>query len=162
MNQTVKPELKSQEMKAKYFYLHYGQPVFKVEMLSKLQSKPHAEIMDDDYLLLTSLDQISNEQAIYCCRFKNEMSFMTTKKWTVERKEHYALITSRYSSHSFSLDFISGDVEFYNDNEIEVTISDTTKDYLRSIGMACPYLGHSVQQLIEAGYMKLREGGEKK
>lgn len=160
MKQTVKPELNNPEMKARYFYLHYGQPVFKIEMLSKLYSKPYAEIIEEDHLLLTPLYHITDDQAVACCMFKNEMSFMGNRKWKVERKEHYALITSRYSSHSFSLDFISGDVEFYNDNEIEVTISDTTKDYLRSIGMACPWLGNSVEELIEAGYCQLRKGGD--
>lgn len=33
-------------------------------------------------------------------------------------------------------------------------------DYLRSIGIALPFMGLSVNQLIEAGVLKIREGGE--
>lgn len=170
MKQTVKPELNNPEMKATYYEMHFGRQVIHTGIGKPMKGLGKKCILTYDniervlfstqrVLELIPLDQITDEQAIACCRFKNEMSFMTTKKWTVERKEHYALISSRYSSHSFSLDFISGDVEFYNDNEIEVTISDTTKDYLRSIGMACPWLGNSVQELIEAGYCQLRKGG---
>lgn len=154
-NQTVKPELKSPEMKAKYFAQYWGQKVVCYpNTLGGYRNVSPEHFNEYTYLLLTPLDQISDQQAKLICealglpmaeRFYNGECFIT------------------YVDDSYT-------VRFYNEGFVSVLkrdrllINETkhANDLVVSFGFATPFMGNSVEELIAAGYMQLRKGGEKK
>lgn len=132
----MKPQLTT-ESKQRFFYQYFGQPVFKVDMLSKLQDKPYPEILDDDYLKLKPLSSITDEDAI-------EVAIILG--WDTHTKDqqlHYG-------------------TEFINDGEDCCSLDCYAKivDFLRSKDYALPWMGLSVESMIEAGWIKLSEKGE--
>lgn len=147
--------------KAKLFAQYWGQEVLCFN--DENQYKPgvcyevDGSIDDYTFLELKPISSITDEDAIECCRFKSELSFFTKKKWQVIRYEHHLIVESKGSAHSFSIDFVSGDVEFYNDQGLEVTSSDTTKDYLRSKGYATYWMKLSVEEQVNRGWVVLNQ-----
>lgn len=149
------------ENKAKVFALYFGQDVRVWEEMSKslcVVGYPalRLESVKESHLQLKPISSISDEDAIECCRYKSELSFFTKKKWYVIRHDDFLEVKSKGSAHSFAIDFVSGDVDFYNDQELGVTDSDTTKDFLRSKGYALPAFGLSVEELVKRGWYVLK------
>lgn len=150
-NQTVKPELKSPEMKSAYFAQYWGQQIQTYKLTYSWRRNVKVDGSASGFITLTPLDQITDEDAIACAKLG--FTFFETSGFDVK--------VTREGSKVF--------VAALGDNTLLVKIEITNPfklniyqiDYLRSIGIALPWNGHSVQELIEAGYMKLREGGEK-
>lgn len=128
-------------MKARFSYQYYGQPVFRLDGLSQLKTKPFENMMEGDYLELTPLDQISDEDLLWCYHKHSEMI-----------------------AYDYTMDFKgllqSARLWLQQGGYKDLIKYTVLTDYLRSKSYAMPYIGHSVQQLIEAGYMKLKEGGK--
>ncbi|MFD2600185.1 hypothetical protein ACFSQ3_14600 [Sphingobacterium corticis] len=148
------------ENKAKFFAQYWDQTVLmNIGHPFKGDNTPDNwyKKFEHDYLLLKSLSAISDEQAIECCRYKSDLSFFTKKKWEVVRHEHHIILESKRSAHSFSIDLVSGDVEFYNNDELEVTISDTTKDYLRGESFLVPFYDLDKEEILNRGWAVLEQ-----
>lgn len=86
------------------------------------------------FLYLRSIDQITEEESIDVSRINwpdpNDPYHSNSKMATL-------MIESRL--------FVCNDW----------ALSSRTVDYLRSIGVAIPFMGHSVEELVEAGWIKL-------
>lgn len=111
-------------------------------------------------LELTPLSSITDEHAIQACEVAYNLSFTYGAKWTTKRDREIGFITikSKSSHHSFDLDFNSGIVEQYQDefNRTENIMDHyAVCDYLRSKGYALSFMGLSVDQLVEYGWVSL-------
>lgn len=118
------------ENKAKFFAQYWGQRVFKLDGLAKLKSKPFETPMDGDHVELKPISSISHEDAFFVNNLEN---------WNYE-----------------NMDWIRNTII----NCIEYNRGATKThqyDYLRSKGYALPYMGLSVEQLAEYGWIKLQE-----
>lgn len=149
MKQTVKPELKKPEMKEKYFAQHHGQKLMMYGQGVLMQPKTVTGYRIDrmreggysykEYLLLTPLDQISDEDAIEVAT----LVYKDLHNWSPKEQVKFG--------KDAVTDVLSGSFKFEKTLEIV--------DFLRSRGYALPWNGHSVEELIEAGYCQLRKGG---
>lgn len=134
------------ENKAKFFALYWGQKLhishgetYKIDydsFISAWDTDP------DDYLELTPLSQISDEDAFICATIKigGAMNFINCK---VKRNDKYGIWVK--------LNRENGSKEFYLDFNIPEVY-----DYLRSEGYALPYMGLSIEKLVEYGWIKLK------
>lgn len=129
----MKAEL-TPELKERFFALYWGQKVmkdkFRPDKLFMVQ--PHEAESDRTCLMIRTLDQITDEEAIEVAKIiwekesEKDMHTAEEGRWyliyrcKLDRKEHPALI-----------------------------------DFLRSKGFAVPYMGHSVEELVDAGWIKL-------
>lgn len=168
MNQTVEQELNNPEMKAKYFSLHIGQTIVghecdncsfiltevslidcEVGLWGDWSGGTNPELscngmigIDAAWLNLTPLDQISDEDAIVVAnnlgyRSGNNMSMIFDGKKFIKHIQ-----SNKISDYSY-----------------DVSHSFTCLDFLRSRGYALKWGEYSVEELIKAGYIKLRKGG---
>lgn len=133
------------ENKAKFFAMYWGQIVFVNPILSE---KPvpniwvfdglNTEDFDGEYLELKPLSAITDEDA-------EEIGFeFNVPSKDVELKFHFDNYDTHWEAkHKGML------------KEGNLLLEDT--DYLRSRGYALPWMGLSVEELIEAGWIKLKE-----
>ena len=131
------------ENKAKFFALYWGQNVLPVSFWGSANDisyhifRPQNEYdFNNSWLNLKPLSSISDEDAIEVSKIRgvrNNLSF-------------------------FGKEFIGN---LFNDLYISELVStaerDNTIDFLRSKGYALPWMGLSVEKLIEAGWIKLIE-----
>lgn len=169
MNQTVKPELKNPEMKAKYFSLHIGQTIvghecdncsFRLTEVSLIDcevglwgdwsggTNPNLSCndmigIDAVWLNLKHLSSISDDDLIKCYHLHSALI-------GYDYTQDYAP-TIHMARHWLKHDGIN-----------VFSKCGVLRDFARSLGYAVDWLNHSVQELMEAGYMKLREGGDTK
>ena len=118
------------ENKARFFAQYFGQHVlyFSSDFLRKIDNLTLDSIENDDYLELKPISQISDEDAI-------EVS-----------KEYPA----------FGSDIRNSVKELFKEwNVLELSIE--TGDFLRSKGYALSYMDLSVEDLVEYGWVKLKE-----
>ena len=118
------------ENKARFFAQYWGQYVlyFTSDFLRKIDNLTLDSVEDDDFLELKPLSHISDEDAI-------EIS-----------KEYPA----------FGSDIRNSVKELFQEFDV-LELSIKTVDYLRSKGYALPYMHLSVENLIEYGWIKLKE-----
>ena len=130
------------ENKAKFFAQYWGQYVlyFTSDFLRKIDNLTLDSVENDDYLELKPLSQISDEDAIEVSKI-------------------------------FGLGHLSGAIKELILSIFRTSINDsgTTSstngiknwlhvfDYLRSKGYALPYMDLSVEDLVEYGWVKLKE-----
>ena len=130
------------ENKARFFAQYFGQHVlyFSSDFLRKIDNLTLNSIEDDDYLELKPLSQISDEDAIEVSKI-------------------------------FGLGHLSGAIKELILSIFRTSINDsgTTSstngiknwlhvfDYLRSKGYALPWMDLSVEDLVEYGWVKLKE-----
>ena len=118
------------ENKARFFAQYWGQHVlyFSSDFLRKIDNLTLDSIENDDFLELKPLSQISDEDAIEISKFYP----------------------------SFGSDIRNAVKELFQEwNVLELSIE--TGDFLRSKGYALPYMDLSVEDLIEYGWIKLKE-----
>ena len=118
------------ENKAKFFSQYFSQHVlyFSSDFLRKIDNLTLDSIENDDFLELKPLSQISDEDAI-------EIS-----------KEYPA----------FGSDIRNSVKELFQEFDV-LELSIKTGDYLRSKGYALPWMDLSVEDLVEYGWVKLKE-----
>ena len=118
------------ENKAKFFAQYFSQHVlyFSSDFLRKIDNLTLDSVENDDYLELKPLSQISDEDAI-----KISKEF-----------------------HIFKSDIRNSVKELFQEFDV-LGLSMETGDYLRSKGYALPYMDLSVEDLVEYGWVKLKE-----
>ena len=133
------------ENKAKFFAQYWGQKVGVELRGSKRESNENYSINEmtidpvgDDYLELKSLSQITDEDAIEV--------FHISKKWNnwMYRKDTKKLEQGR----QIIKDFMSDGIYWYPKMLLAVS------DFLRSRGYALPWMGISVEEQVEFGWIK--------
>lgn len=138
MKQTVKPELNNPEMKSKYIAQHWGQHVlvlgdidFVYPIWTRwIDTAMNSAYRNETHLLLTHLDQVSDE----------DLTEAVMINWPMYRGK---VVDLNWAMRI--IETISNSIAVYQ--------------FLQSKGYALPWNGHSVKELIEAGYCQLRKGG---
>lgn len=103
---------------------------------------------------LTRLAQITDEDAIevarkLCFYYEHDVLFV------VERTYQYVTVVS----NSFGNIYIWFDCEItYQYDDLNILAYLDAYDFLRSKGYALPFMGLSVEQMVAAGWIKLRKG----
>lgn len=118
------------ENKARFFNIYRGLPVFYIEGLDKLKTKPHDEILVDDHVILRSISSLTDDEIIECCRLM-EFSDWDNHLYLQERKQ--TIIKAALCG----------------------ALWQKCTDYIRSIGILIPFMGLSTETIIEYGWAKL-------
>ena len=120
------------ENKARFFAQYWGQHVlyFSSDFLRKIDNLTLDSVENDDYLELKPLSQISDEDASKVC----DLIFITNNNLNIQQIKQIVIL-----------------IESNNWNNYKIF------DYLRSKGYALPYIDLSVEDLIEYGWIKLKE-----
>ena len=142
------------ENKAKFFAQYWGQHVlyFSSDFLRKIDNLTLDSIENDDYLELKPLSQISDEDVI--------QGIMITYNKTYEdlgeilEVEHYDTFSNITTTRAGENLKISRSIHHWNGNR---KIGSMECEYLRSKGYALPYMDLSVEDLVEYGWVKLKE-----
>lgn len=155
------------ENKAKFFAQYWNQKIF---FTSNNQLNPHKNsfgrlINNKDFLLLKHLSSITDEDAIEVAEIINISSYdfievfenndTTAIKCLLTSKKDgdcYGGIVYIYKDGTIYWDYHNKDK--YNESEIRLL---TAYDYLRSKGYALPWMGLSVEEMVEAGWIKLQK-----
>lgn len=122
------------ENKAKLFAIYHGQKVHRVpqnNILHEVNYESYLHLDDEDWLELTPLSQISDEDAI-----------------EVAKRNPYAA----YKEGIDKCDYI----KHVKENIKTMVIITPISDYLRSKGYAIPYMGVSVEEQINRGWAKIK------
>lgn len=132
------------ENKKKLFALYWGQEVFNNGMMGdelpySFTSKNHGEIDDTDFLILTPLSQITDEDAIEVGKI---FDYWPLRKNITESE------LDDFKNHLFNQAF---EWDHYSIKE-----SLNVVDFLRHNGYAFEWMGLSVEQLVSFGWVKLR------
>lgn len=142
------------ENKARFFAQYFGQHVlyFSSDFLRKIDNLTLDSVENDDYLELKPLSQISDEDVIQGIMLTYNKTYDELGK--ILEVNHYFTFSGITSiglgcnSKTFrSLHHWNGDRK----------IGSEECDYLRSKGYALPYMDLSVDNLIEYGWIKLKE-----
>lgn len=155
------------ENKAKFFALYWGQKVVKYndifEDATHVDFVDFIDMKDKSFLILKPLSSISDEDAIEVAKI---MTFHDGKGLIIERKKHGEIeMYDRYNDEPHFLNtlfFVPDPFEIFSrdDNRnwfqydaeriLEVT------DFLRSRGYALPWMGLSVEELVNRGWVILK------
>lgn len=131
---TMKPEL-TQDLKERFFAMYWGQKVmYWIPKFDAVYVKPVLGQVESTYLLLRPISSLSDDEAVEVARIV---------------KPHVEWIHDAKYGKSFVKDL--------NFTQCVFPIHSHAADYLRSIGVALPFLGHSVEELIAAGWIKLTD-----
>jgi len=138
--------MKEQEDKAKFFAQYWGQQVFQSKSFED-DSPCHFYKLsgtdENDYLLLTPLSDITDEDAKRIATIlqlsNNNTSMKDALPFTKQLIKHWLEYDDSFDENVYHLDYLEG------------------CDYLRSKGYALPYLNYSIEDLIEKGWIKLKE-----
>lgn len=148
MNNTIRPDLNRPETKEQFFAQYWWQRVLiDVDHAHNRQVYPivvsNMYRIEVSHLILTSLANITDEDAIACANLLGNCSHLSDLAKVSQIRE---LLTTNY---------------FYT-KQTNITANQWLKlfDYLRSNGYALPWIGYTVEELIEAGYCQLK-GGER-
>lgn len=133
---------KTLENKEKFFAQYWGQEVLKatsMQGIHRVGKSFMGKIYPDQYLELKPISQISDEDAEYCigsveCRLRKNNP----------NHGDYGM-----SPSAIFINSIIGNSSYH--------IGRKEVDYLRSKGYALPWMSLSVEQLIEYGWIKLKE-----
>lgn len=137
----MKPEL-TPELKERFFALYWGQEVFCWPGVfdQKISGSTFAGGIDiEDFLFLRPISSITDEEAIEVAKIGHLGSSYTEESTIYHGK---VLLNDYINSSRCNL-------RGYDWMNIQ--------DYLRSIAIALPFMGHSVESLVEAGWIKLVE-----
>lgn len=140
------------ENKSKFFALYYGQEALTRDDGFRKFWKLGSEVSIESslskygydygyYLELTSLSQITDEDVIEVCK---------CMKWN-------RVLPPNIEGHPLDFSVSISDFNWVKNKSFDWTkINLHTADYLRSKGYALPWMGLSVEQLIEYGWIKLK------
>ena len=167
------------ENKAKFFAQYWGQYVlyFTSDFLRKIDNLTLDSVENDDYLELKPLSQISDEEAIHIARVCHQVP---NSNFEVERQDDIIHATGidkvgieRHICINFKYATINCNIRIPDDNDklisYKVNIAEVhmsarrvvgyiqSLDYLRSKGYALPWMDLSVEDLVEYGWVKLKE-----
>ena len=141
------------ENKAKFFAQYFKQRVLITSLSPDVNSVTELCLnnpLEDEYLELKSLSQISDEDAIELMRLKIDSKGGDSNNLSIEIEDKtldgYTFIVKRKNWGSERTGFVfnghTNPLSFY--------------DYLRSKGYALPYMGLSVKDLVEYGWVKIK------
>lgn len=130
------------ENKARFFALYWGQNLLMDEELSQVEVCNQIDFEWEQWKLsLKPLSSISDEDAIEVAKIYG--TFYDTKEDLEDVKDHVILA------------LIEDDEEAYNMwDHVGFQVMSYVIDYLRSKGYALPWMGLSVEELVEAGWIK--------
>lgn len=140
------------ENKAKFFALYWGQEILYVDSYNKIKHIDSFwldELINESHLLLTPLSQISDEDAIEVAKILGNAENGSSIEWDCGG-ESFDFIGDYCGTV-----YYDGEID-YNENEQVSLLILQAYDYLRSKGYALPYMGLSVDKLIEYGWVKLK------
>ena len=126
----MKPQINN-ESKARFFALYWNQLVMRCEGDNFLITNIPERWSTAHWLELTSLQDITDEDAIEVVKIV---------------RPAIPYILNPKNARPFCEGYLS----------IDNGISSLVADYLRSCGYALPYMGLSVEEMIEAGWIKLK------
>lgn len=143
--------------KRRFFALYWGQQIMRLNFdhpentdVYEIDRHNMHSIEEEEYLELKPLSSITDEDAIELSKFQ---------LWN-EGKE-YEMIDSNKKRDEYLIKHAKFDIK---DSEIEQKHTNLDQslyaksyDFLRSKGYALPYLGISVETLVEWGWVKLKE-----
>ena len=152
------------ENKAKFFSQYFSQHVlyFSSDFLRKIDNLTLDSIENDDFLELKPLSQISNDDAIEVAKLVSPMLFEGRGKnggHYIDKSE-IGLYSVKHDGKTLMVDIdLDGYVFEYDeiDEYKRPSRSLIGTDYLRSKGYALPYMDLSVEDLIDYGWVKLKE-----
>lgn len=166
----MKPEL-TPELKEKFAVQYWGQNVLCMnpgleENLIVLGH--HVDVLrynTDAYLLLRPMSSLTDEEAFVGLEILLKKEDVSSFK--ISRSD--GCISFSYGKYTYSdwnaYLFWDGEADYERDvdcgegtaQQAQETDHVAYVDYLRSINIALPFMGHSVEELVEAGWVKLRE-----
>ena len=142
------------ENKARFFAQYFGQHVlyFSSDFLRKINSLTLDSIENDDFLELKPLSQISDEDVIQGIMITYNKTYDDLGEiLEVKHYNTFSSITTTSAGGNFkthrSFHHWNGDRK----------IGSMECDYLRSKGYALPWMDLSVEDLVEYGWVKLKE-----
>ena len=142
------------ENKAKFFAQYWGQHVlyFSSDFLRKIDNLTLDSIENDDFLELKPLSQISDEDVIQGI----------TYLYNITREELGEILEIKHYDTFSSITTIGIGCNFKTSRSIHhwkgtKKIGSVESDYFRSKGYALSYMDLSVKDLIEYGWIKLKE-----
>ena len=152
------------ENKAKFFAQYWGQHVlyFSSDFLRKIDNLTLDSVENDDYLELKPISQISNNDAIEVAKLVSPMLFEGRGKnggHYIDKSE-IGWYSVKHEGKTLMVDIdLDGYVFEYDeiDEYKRPSRSLIGTDYLRSKGYALPYIDLSVEDLVEYGWIKLKE-----
>ena len=167
------------ENKAKFFAQYWGQYVlyFTSDFLRKIDNLTLDSVENDDYLELKPLSQISDEDVNFVAKVCHQVPNLN---FEIKRQDDIVHATSmdKYGIEShicinFKYATINCNIRIPDDNDkpvsYKVNIAEIhmsarrvvgyiqSLDYLRSKGYALPWMDLSVEDLVEYGWVKLKE-----
>jgi len=157
----------TKENKGKFFAQYFGQKVLCSGSNDVIFEVIGMDLKDDlnesDYLQLTPLSQITDEDAIEVAEIINISNYDIIETFNSNDKnvlkgiitskkdgDNYGGIVYLYSDYTIYWDYYNK--EKYNGYETRILES---YDYLRSKSYALPYMGLSVEQLQSLGWIRL-------
>lgn len=157
------------ENREKFFALYYGQEVW-------LRKDNQLFIMDGESIetpygigiLLKPLSSITDEDAVEMARIAlyhpTIEGFCNDDVWIGEGDldnigNHSLEVGMRCWEGTLTINDQTGIVKLSDEDKDEQFVFNTSKlvDYLRSKGYALPWMGLSVEEMVEAGWIKLKE-----
>lgn len=154
------------ENKAKFSCLYHGQRLQRIKESYGVNATlflVSANVTENSFLELKHLSRISDYEAINVAKIVCPEMFQNAgvDPIKIERHGEWLTVWRKRNVHSVDIDFLgyttcqNEEVE-YKRNSIGTTFA---IDFLRSRGYALPWMGISVETLIEWGWVKLK-GGE--
>lgn len=163
----MKPQL-TPELKARFFAQYYGLKVKTTEMSDgqMFNTGPKVTARFGSYLVLRSISSITDEEAIEIAKaaanLTTDWNSSPNKKYfyvTRDKKYKGIEVTEKYSYRSVHIDPVDGEITVYNDDS-EISESGLQIwgfQLMLSYGICLPFMGYSVEELVQAGWVKLRE-----
>ena len=136
------------EQKEAYMVNQFREMIQKYPVISYLQRKPLSQITDEDAIEVAEIINISNYDFIESFEDSNTTaikSIVTSKK----DGDCYGGIVYIYKDGTIYWDYHNKDK--YGESEIRLLMA---YDFLRSKGYALPWMGLSVEGMVEAGWIK--------
>lgn len=167
------------ENKEKFFAQYWGQPCSGIVGLKNKLIGVEIPLNNIGWLELKPLSSITDEDLIHVARLAHQME---TKTFKVERKSDIFYCTSepdkvgiyyfismmpKYATVCSTMNFLKNKEDKFESFTVNIgKINQSSArpipyiiivDYLRSKGYALPYMGLSVEKLIEYGWVKIKE-----
>lgn len=137
------------ENKRKFFYLYYGQKILSYDGAEF--EFPVTDCRLNDYLLLKPLScfSITDEDAIETARMNTSINWNSGGKEEIWKSSFGDTVVSNGSGiiQEYGQTIVTR-IEWLNLEQI---------DFLRSKGYGLPYMGLSIETMVERGWIKLKE-----
>ena len=142
------------ENKARFFAQYFGQHVlyFSSDFLRKIDNLTLDSVENDDFLELKPLSQISDEDVIQGITYLYNITREALGEiLEIEHYDTFSSITTIGIGCNFKT---SRSIHHWRGTK---KIGSVESDYFRSKGYALPYMDLSVEDLVEYGWVKLKE-----